>query len=36
MNTYAKYCANVFLAKCTELHDRGEIINLTTKIWART
>ena len=31
MNTYSKYCANVFLAKCTELHDRGEIINLTTK-----
>ena len=31
MNTYSKYCANVFLAKCTELHDKGEIINLTTK-----
>ena len=31
MNTYSKYCANVFLAKCTELHDKGEIINITTK-----
>ena len=31
MNTYSKYCPNVFLAKCTELHDKGEVINLTTK-----
>ena len=31
MNTYSKYCPNVFLAKCTELHEKGEIINLTTK-----
>ena len=31
MNTYSKYCPNVFLAKCTELHEKGEIINLATK-----
>ena len=31
MNTYSKYCPNVFLAKCTELHEKGEIVNLTTK-----
>jgi len=31
MNTYEKYCANVFVAKCTEQHEKGEIITLTTK-----
>lgn len=31
MNNYAKYCPNVFLAKCTEKHERGEIIPVTTK-----
>ena len=31
MNTYSKYCANVFLAKCTELHEKGETIEMTTK-----
>lgn len=31
MNTYTKYCPNVFLAKCTEKHEKGEIINVTTK-----
>lgn len=31
MNTYSKYCPNVFLAKCEEKHERGEIINVTTK-----
>lgn len=31
MNTYAKYCPNVFLAKCTEPHEKGELITLTTK-----
>ena len=31
MNTYSKYCPNVFLAKCTELHEKSEIINLKTK-----
>lgn len=31
MNTYYKYCPNVFLAKCKEEHQKGEIIILTTK-----
>ena len=31
MNTYAKYTANVFVAKCPEQHDKGEIITLETK-----
>lgn len=31
MNTYFKYYTNVFLAKCTERHHKGEIINVTTK-----
>ncbi len=31
MNTYSKYVPNVFLAKCTERHYKGEIINVTTK-----
>lgn len=31
MNTYSKYCPNVFLAKCTEKHDKGETIDMTTK-----
>lgn len=31
MNTYAKYCPNVFVAKCPEKHERGEIITLTTQ-----
>ena len=31
MNTYTKYCPNVFVAKCTEQHEKGEIIILTTK-----
>jgi hypothetical protein len=31
MNTYAKYCPNVFVAKCTEQHEKGEVIPLTTK-----
>ena len=26
MNTYAKYCPNVFVAKCTERHEKGDII----------
>lgn len=30
-NTYAKYCPNVFVAKCPEQHERGEIIPVTTK-----
>lgn len=31
MNTYAKYAANVFVAKCTEQHEKGETIILETK-----
>lgn len=31
MNTYSKFCPNVFLAKCTEEHEKGEVILVTTK-----
>lgn len=31
MNTYSKYTANVFVAKCPEMHEKGETITLTTK-----
>lgn len=31
MNTYSKYCPNVWVAKCSEKHSKGEIITLTTK-----
>lgn len=31
MNTYAKYTANVFVAKCENLHEKNEIITVTTK-----
>lgn len=31
MNTYAKFAPNVFLAKCTEEHYKGEVIPVTTK-----
>lgn len=31
MNTYAKYTANVFVAKCTERHEKGETIILETR-----
>ncbi len=31
MNTYAKYCPNVFVAKCEEKHEKGEIIIVETK-----
>lgn len=30
-NTYAKYTANVFLAKCSQQYEKGEVINVTTK-----
>ena len=30
-NTYAKFCPNVFLAKCTETHEAGEIITMSTR-----
>ena len=31
MNTYTKYCPNVFVAKCEETHKKGDIIIVTTK-----
>lgn len=31
MNTYAKYTANVFVAKCEEQHEKGETIILETQ-----
>lgn len=31
MNTYAKYCPNVFLAKCDAKHEKGETIIVTTQ-----
>ena len=31
MNTYKKYCPNVFVAKCPNPHQKGETITLTTK-----
>lgn len=31
MNSYKKYCPNVFVAQCTEEHEKGDIITITTK-----
>jgi hypothetical protein len=31
MNTYSKYTANVFVAKCPDQHEKGETILVTTK-----
>lgn len=31
MNTYSKFAPTVFVAQCTERHEKGEIITLTTK-----
>ena len=31
MNTYHKFCPNVFLAKCEEQHQKGDIIQVETK-----
>jgi len=31
MNTFKKYCPNVFVAQCTEKHEKGEIILISTK-----
>lgn len=31
MNTYQKYCPNVFVAKCDERHEKGETILVRTK-----
>lgn len=34
MNTYSKFCPNVFLAKCTEAQEKGATIEVTTKYGA--
>ena len=31
MNTYKKFCPNVFLAKCTEEHQKGDVITIETR-----
>lgn len=31
MNTYRKYCPNVFVAQCTEKHEKGDLIEVSTK-----
>ena len=31
MNTYKKYCPNVFVANCEQRHEKGDVITLTTK-----
>ena len=31
MNTYIKFAPNVFIAKCTEKHEKGEVIPVETK-----
>lgn len=31
MNTYTKFCPNVFVAKCPEMHDKGSTILVETK-----
>ncbi len=31
MNTYSKFIPNVFLAKCPEPHEKGELISVATK-----
>lgn len=31
MNTYHKYCPNVFVAKCEAKHEKGEIIDVQTR-----
>lgn len=31
MNTYVKYCPNVYVAKCEEQHQKGDVIVVTTK-----
>ena len=36
MNTYAKLCPNVFVAKCPDAHQKGDIIILTSKYGKET
>lgn len=31
MNTYVKYCPNVYVAKCDGQHEKGEVITVQTK-----
>lgn len=31
MNTYTKFAPNVFVAKCEDRHEKGEVITLTTR-----
>ena len=31
MNTYSKFCPNVFVAKCEQQYEKGDIIEVTTK-----
>ena len=31
MNTYAKYCPNVFVAQCEQTYSKGDVIKVTTK-----
>ena len=31
MNTYSKYCPNVYVAKCDAQHEKGEVITVQTK-----
>jgi hypothetical protein len=31
MNTYKKYCPNVFVAQCEDKHEKGDIITVETK-----
>ena len=31
MNTYRKYCPNVFVAQCEEEYQKGDVITVTTK-----
>ena len=31
MNTYKKYCPNVFVAQCEEKHEKGDVIKIITK-----
>lgn len=34
MNTYQKFCPNVFVAKCEQQHEKGAIITMTTRYGA--
>ena len=31
MNTYKKYCPNVFVAQCEDKHEKGDVIVVETK-----